>query len=753
MRIPALLFLSILVPFHPALAESDIDTCTSRVIDYFTARGANPKDPLMADALQRLHKTVKGLLATMNEDGSWPDIDYDSHAQSAWSPLGHYQRLLQMAQAYRAEGQEYYQDEELLSAITKSLSFIQSRLSTGKDIKHWWYKEIGVPQRFGPTLILLRGQIDDALFRKSLTTLASFTASSQGAGTANNIDFALSQFYRFLLEDKARMITSMKVQGRFNRHGVIQPIGDGIQEDYSFHSHGPLLYIGGYGESFAEKVAMYGYFTNGTAYQPEPEKFANVVNFVAEGMLWTLYNQWFDPIVEGRSLTREKNDASSAWNAILLLANTDTPRKEDFIQAVKRHVQTKPELDLPQAGNATRASQTDLAAAWPEGHKHFHCSDLTVHRRQNFYVSVHMFSSRTICGDRANKEGNKLWNIYDGNTYIARSGAEYYTDNVLPTMNWLRLPGTTAEDRSDVLLSSWKRWYCNGFRSFVGGAGDGWNGVSAMDFADVNKPRKQGDPQAKKSWFFFDDEIVCLGTGVKCSRNNPLETIVNQRPLQQTNEPLHINGKPQPTTMGWSIRSEDIDWAWFDSIGYHFPKGGTIKADRTMQSGSWKSINGPGNTNTETYSNPFITLAIEHPTPITNGSYAYVVQMNTDLEHMAAAAADPDYEILEQSNAIHAVKHKELDALGAVFWQGGGVAGFRVDKPCIVYAVRNGNQYTIALSEPSHKDTTVTLVIDEALTPDTLAKGVTATPQGSQTRITWNVKLGRNYISTFTMAP
>ena len=52
---------------------------------------------------------------------------------------------------------------------------------------------------------------------------------------------------------------------------------------------------------------------------------------------------------------------------------------------------------------------------------------------------------------------------------------------------------------------------------------DGKNGAAAFDFESAHDPLK-----AKKSWFFFDDEYVCLGASVQSSSPYPVATTINQ---------------------------------------------------------------------------------------------------------------------------------------------------------------------------------------------------------------------------------
>lgn len=55
---------------------------------------------------------------------------------------------------------------------------------------------------------------------------------------------------------------------------------EGIQEDLSYHQHGPQLYIGGYGTVFVDNIVRIGHILNGTKYAMNPEKLNLFSNFI-----------------------------------------------------------------------------------------------------------------------------------------------------------------------------------------------------------------------------------------------------------------------------------------------------------------------------------------------------------------------------------------------------------------------------------------------------------------------------------------
>ena len=83
---------------------------------------------------------------------------------------------------------------------------------------------------------------------------------------------------------------------------------------------------------------------------------------------------------------------------------------------------------------------------------------------------------------------------------------------------------------------------------------------------------------ARKSNFFFDDEIVCVGTGISDSSDLPVETVLDNR-LVRENDKLYINGtlvEPTPVfniedytpsdiyPTDTAVRAQDI---YFDNMG------------------------------------------------------------------------------------------------------------------------------------------------------------------------------------------
>src|SRR2546422_2481083 len=155
----------------------------------------------------------------------------------------------------------------------------------------------------------MRGDISDRVYNDCVTTLhfhiGSSTTSKALVGPVpvgeNLVWSAHNHLCLALLTDDSAMLA----QVRDAMASVCMPTaGDGIQSDSSFHQHGPQLYTGGYGGSFANDVARYALMTRGTEFALPPAVLSNVADYLADGIAWSLYGNYFDVSVVGREVAR-----------------------------------------------------------------------------------------------------------------------------------------------------------------------------------------------------------------------------------------------------------------------------------------------------------------------------------------------------------------------------------------------------------------------------------------------------------------
>ena len=649
-RLLALAFLAI-----PLSARASVDTVRDNFVAYCTAAGATRTSARMTTALQGLEASARDVTRPgfLLSDGSWSDIDYGEIPSGSWSPWAHTQRLWTMARAYRTPGQALYGDPQLRAQIESALSYVPRYYGkTTLPLGNWWFWTLGVPLDLGPTLVLMRGDVSQQVIDDCAATMAvHIGASPTSRGLVGPIpvgeNLVWSSFTHLalgLLKDDAAMLAAV----RDAMTSVCAPtVADGIQIDRSFHQHGPQLYTGGYGGSFANDVSRYALLTRNSEFALPAAALSGFADYVADGIAWSLQGNYFDVSVVGREIARPSSTGYNGLAALLQASQFDSPR----LAAIRSTTAAMLEswqwgLPVELAGLAEDVGRV-LNPSWPSGHQHYFASDYTVHRRPGWFASVKMFSTRTKSGESTNDENILGSRQSDGRFALTLGGNEYYERNAWPALDWTRLPGITVEQSPTAAGDA----YGYGTRNFAGGTGDGRNGVSAMDLAPVGSALT-----AKKSWFFFDDTIVFLTNGITSPSANRVETVIQQWPLGPSSSIVRQG-----------------DWTFCDGVGYYvYPQTAPLHVERITRTGSWAALGGSSDTTPHTAA--FLTMWLDHGVAPANAAAAYAMSMNPVATPPSIVANDRNASAVRTS-----------DALGIVFWTPGAIAGYSSSIPAVLY--------------------------------------------------------------------
>ena len=122
-------------------------------------------------------------------------------------------------------------------------------------------------------------------------------------------------------------------------------------------------------------------------------------------------------------------------------------------------------------------------------------------------------------GNSTERNGNF---VSDGSNAIVKTGNEYF--NIFPAWNWTRIPGTTAPQMPDVPLGK-NAWKLRGTSQLAGGVNDSLYGATTYYYNDTHGSIHT---QARKTWFFFNHEVVCLSAGITSRSPYDVMTTVNQ---------------------------------------------------------------------------------------------------------------------------------------------------------------------------------------------------------------------------------
>lgn len=234
------------------------------------------------------------------------------------------------------------------------------------------------------------------------------------------------------------------------------------------------------------------------------------------------------------------------------------------------------------------------AVTEPTGHRLFAAMDRATHRRPTWAATLSMCSARTAFYEFGNQENKRGWHTSSGMLYWWKDVTlGQFSDAFWPTADPYRLPGTTV---SKKVLADGAGGDFGGpapTSSWAGGATDATYSVIGMDVRGL-----QSTLAGRKSWFFLDDSIVCLGAGIGCTDGTGVESIVENRNLGASGtHTFTVDGTAQPTTQGWSATLTGAKWATLAGMGsYVFPGGATVKALRAERTGAWSDINNGGST-------------------------------------------------------------------------------------------------------------------------------------------------------------
>lgn len=131
-----------------------------------------------------------------------------------------------------------------------------------------------------------------------------------------------------------------------------------------------------------------------------------------------------------------------------------------------------------------------------------------------------------------------------------------------------------------------KAWGVLGTSTYAGGVSDSIYGATAYAYMDTNP---EVNTRAKKSWYFFDNEVVCLGAGIQSTSTYPVHTTVNQCFLKDGI--LVDKGGKEETLANGSYTLQAPQWILHDKIGYFFPQKEEVFLTAQTQSGRWYDIN------------------------------------------------------------------------------------------------------------------------------------------------------------------
>lgn len=601
----------------------------------------------------RYNTDAAGYLRLQRADGSWTDFNYKDQTRGSWKPSWHLYRVLLLNRAYFKTHNAAY-----LAASHKALHFW---IKNDFQCENWWHNNINIPFAYSSAIL----QLGDKADKEEMSYLSKVIASRipVNAATGQNLIWQLDNEARLALiqgDDKAFAQAIAGMQSV-----ITVSTKEGIQPDYSFHQHGPMMQTGNYGLSFVNSLLFWMSVTAHTPFAFAQAKQKIIFDYCTDGLRWSVYRKAMDIPAIGRQFR----------------INAGLKRGENIHELFEliRSFDDSLGCSLILDGFADKG----LAACKIAANKNFWASDYMVQLKKDHYmmsVKTHgPFVSRVEVN--TNSENLKGAFINDGLALVQSSGEEY--NNIAPIWNWTMLPGitgdTTISPTSKIALGS------SNTGDFVGQVSNGIAGAIAMNYERLGI-------KAHKSYFMVNDMLVALGSGISAPDKRNLITTVDQS----------FHSGPIVSGNGW---------LWRDNKAYFFPgKNQQVKTRTEYRRSGWTGINGNDTQNDPPISGQVTTTYIEHNQ---NDSYVYMIKPDVTTKQIKTGQV-ADVKILANTPKLQAIS--TATSVIAVFYEPGAFRAngdtISTDKPCMLICDKSkGKISEIWVSNPNRNKTPIELSI------------------------------------------
>ncbi len=740
--ISSLVWFGICLLLAPQARADQFDTLRAYWQSYLIDNGGIPIGIVNRGDLTNLANRASRDWNSMNTNAARASL-WSRSLNSSNSPglTSTFLELETMALAWATPGCALHGNTNLAAAIDGGLDWMVANVytPTAEETGNWWDWEMGAPHAFNSAITLMYSTLTAAEISNYLSSIDGHIPGGprcqygwqESAGIS---DFAIIMFVRGILgKDTSRMVNA---QTNLVRVFPYVTTGNGFFTDGSFLLHTNKAYNGAYGVIMISDIAQIIDLLAGTPWQMSPANQATVHEWVSNAYEPFLYNGAMMDMVRGRTISRA--------------GETEITSGRRTLEAIRQIAKYAPP--------ATAAAFSNFASAprLASGQFQFAGMDRVLALRQDFGVGVSMCSTRIANYESIHRENLHGWFTGEGMTYLYLGEVDtQFTGDYWPTVDPYHLPGTTVEMTPRLGVENRGRTTS---QNWVGGAQVSKTyGTAGMSLADPVSPSLT----AKKSWFMFDNEVVCLGAGITCGDAAEIDTTVEDRRLgtSPTNN-FTVNGTVIPPVMGWSNSLSNVSWCALDGVGgYYFPGGAaTLQAAFVASHGAWSDISG-GRRNTGSFTDDYLKLWYNHGTNPANATYAYVLLPNMTADSVAAYAGHPGVVVLANTLTVQAAKKPSLGVVAANFWTGGtnSVDLITATAPSSIITCKNARGFAVGISDPTQTNTgSMTVTLKQAASALVSADpGVTVQQLSPAIVLSVNLNrsLGKSFQASFNLIP
>ncbi len=475
---------------------------------------------------------------------------------------------------------------------------------------------------------------------------------------------------------------------------IADGFADTIKSDFTVNHH-KGVYLSAYGPRAIAAASVLAYILDGSPYRLNDISTENLIKAL---LAVRIYSNMYDHHkgAGGRAASTDGPIILVPFFAHLAQLNTPyqselkgafarywNPSHPEFFSKFVNQVDARKEYISTMGQIEVSVDELELNVARepaPNGHWYFHYAGMSAHRRGewaalwkgqgkyhwDYEATTTSHSSPENLYGRHYSAG-ALMILNEGKPAVSgvRSGFQG------PGWDWRRIPGTTTLNTTydEMIFDNNTREYPNNI--FNGGLNLNEDGLSSIDFQD-----RLTSVRAKKSFFYFDEYIVALGTGIRAGEQQELHTTLYQTVLEKPTDPNFLN----------DVRLEGIGQvenfskqAVFltDATGnaYYVPNPENLIMERITQTA-------PNDSGKRQLTGDYVSARLLHGTRPQDASYEYYIHVDGGKKGARGLAENIKnlFTIHVQSNDAHVVEYKSKSSMGYALMTENKSTGQLVDR-------------------------------------------------------------------------
>lgn len=699
-------------------------TVSERLTDLILGSGdLKPKKyETTEEYIEQLDSEVEEISVTMNKQGFWADAYIEEGTTIA---AQNYKNMYLLARAWGTKGSEFYHDSTILSKVKKALEYGYENTYgieqlSSNDRSYSVGERCDVAEYLVRTLLILseNGKLGKSAVADHVEVIqAKFPAPfGEGVDLARTAYIVLA--YSALAGDTK---TIEKTIGTYLLNAITTVSeGNGLYEDGSFIAGNKVASSGAYGVVAFSELVEIAYAVNGTKVDFAEELGVTefLYNWAINSIVPSLYNgKAFASTAASYAYEAEYLGGRAVSSLIALSEIVDDEKQANILSIVKAYGEDNG-ADFYRFLTSYGAckyqdivNDKDIVANYITGAFNFAHNDKLTILGTKYSASLSISSLRS-----AKYETRKVYtedlieNIgaVNGNGWYTGDGMlMVYTSDYSPSENYWKyvnghkIPGTTVDLREREAL------HAGGFDGTNSNAGSvilGELAVSAYDFIN-NNSEIRSDLKAKKSWFFFDNEIVALGAGItnsfidKKASDQTIATIV-ENVFYGTYQSIYTSPEQKDDKTLSKDKPETIPEA------IYVAKYGGIYCPKANNDPLFASLN-------VTEAGNFVEIWFDHgllaTVDATTGkvtankpaSYEYAIVPSTAMNAVDffEYAKHIDYTVLSNTEKVQAVYDDTTKATGYTFWEAAECNGVSADFACTLMVKETDSSYIVAVSD------------------------------------------------------